>query len=517
MSVAAAPESTRSPAQAAGARRVARFLADPPRAFCASVLALAAVVGLDSLGDPDAWWHLRVGQWTLASHHPALTEFFTYTAAGTPRVPQHWLSNIVFALVYSSGGLFLLALFMGAVCWTGFVAIALRGRALGAGPLAIAAGIALGAKAAEPVLGVRPQVFTFAFFCWMLWLVDSYLHHGGRKLWILPPLFLLWVNMHAGFVAALAVLGIIVVVEDVKQRRGLGEVIPAQRVRSLGVVTGLCAALACLNPVGPRIYAYFWTDSTTEAAKGIVEWQHPNFLDPGMWALAGLILGLGLLLALRPRADLREVVLAVAGCAGALLAVRNTSLCVAMAMPLWMSIVSQLSARAGLRMPRVAVTPKTVLAGSLVVAAGVGALGYATVRLAGSASASGIASVYPACAVDVLSRAPAAQRVYSEYFAAGYLVYRMWPHATVYLYGDSEAESLDLFQRYYRIATDARSSPTALQLLDSSNTTAVLYPAGALTAQLDSSPEWTRVLDDHGRLLYVRGHPSWTAGASCNA
>ena len=62
-----------------------------------------------------------------------------------------------------------------------------------------------------------------------------------------------------------------------------------------------------------------------------------------------------------------------------------------------------------------------------------------------------------------------------------------------------------MFDDYLRIAAGATTTPTALQLLTSSDTTAVLYIKGALTDELDATPGWTLVADDHGMLLYVSG------------
>jgi hypothetical protein len=72
-----------------------------------------------------------------------------------------------------------------------------------------------------------------------------------------------------------------------------------------------------------------------------------------------------------------------------------------------------------------------------------------------------------------------------------------------------------VFNDYQRIAAGAQSAPSALQLLDQSGTTAVLYPRSDLTAQLETRSDWTLLVDDHGMLLYARGDASWAAGARC--
>jgi len=92
-------------------------------------------------------------------------ELFAYTAFGNPLVAHEWLSETIFAALAAVGGLFLVTALMGLVAWSAMLAIVLRGSLRGAGPIVLAVGLALGARAAEPVLGTRPQVFTFALVC----------------------------------------------------------------------------------------------------------------------------------------------------------------------------------------------------------------------------------------------------------------------------------------------------------------------------------------------------------------
>src|SRR5437870_2625550 len=95
------------------ARSLAVLLADPRRALAAAVLLLSAAVGLDALGDPDVWWHLRLGRWIIANHRIPAGELFSYTANGHPMRAHEWLSDTIFAALAAAGGLLLVALVMG--------------------------------------------------------------------------------------------------------------------------------------------------------------------------------------------------------------------------------------------------------------------------------------------------------------------------------------------------------------------------------------------------------------------
>lgn len=501
-------------------RRAAGLLAEPRRALLAAVIVLSAVVGLDALSDPDVWWHSLLGSWILAHGHIPATEMLSYTANGTRLAPHEWLSGVLFAAVSSAGGLFLLALAMGAVAWAGFIAIALHGRLRGAGPVTIALGLALAAKAAEPVLGIRPQVFTFTFLAITLLLVERHLRRGGRAIWLLPPLYMVWANLHGGFVAGIAFMGIAAAVAILAWRLRLRHHVSLRRGASLGIVTVACALCACVNPQGIASYSFALSEATMEGRKGIIEWQPPNFADPGLWALLALVVLFVVMAgvaARHRRLAVRDLVLGVIACGSALLAVRNASVFVAVAAPVvmgWTADATRGWTSRRVRRPR-PVTAGAVLAGAMIVVAAAAGLAVAVVRVQASASAAGIATVYPECAANVLQRAPAPQRIFTAYANGGYIAYRLWPRDSVYIYGASDAFSRAEFAGYYRIASGAVGQPSALQLLQQSGTTAVLFPTGTLTRQLERAPGWTRVLSDHGNELFVTGDANWAAGASC--
>jgi hypothetical protein len=507
-------------------RGVSAWLSDPRRALLAAVLILSAAVGLDALSDPDVWWHIRLGDWIIAHHQVPAVELFAYTAFGNPLVVHEWLSETIFAALAAAGGLGLVTFLMGAIAWSAMLATLLRGRLRGAGPVVLAVGLALGARVAEPVLGTRPQVFTFALVCWTLWIAESYLRRGGRRVWLLPPLFLVWANLHAGFIAGIGFLLIVLAAEVVKQRWPLGGSAPRKRVTSLAAAIGASVLAACVNPYGPSLFVFAATTGATERQKGIIEWQSPDFSDPSEWVLLALLLTFVALAitmlarrSLRGRLDLRDLALATAGAALALTSVRNTALCVAVMVPAWMAMAAD-SARwiEARRAPRVRVTRAAQgppVMGVALIAVALVSVGVVGVRVAGNATPNGIAAAYPSCAARVLARSVTAQRVFTAYGTGGYLIYRLWPGASVYEYGESISLGTATFNNYIRIAGGATSSPSALPLLTASGTTAVLYTRSALTAELARAPGWTLVADDHGMLLYLRGDASWASTNAC--
>ena len=413
----------RAPSSQHRSSQLRAWLSDPRRALLGAVLILVAAVGLDALSDPDVWWHIRLGDWIIAHHQIPAGELFAYTAFGNPLVAHEWLSEVIFATLAAIGGLALVAFMMGVVAWSGMLATLLRGRMRGAGPVVLAVALALGARVAEPVLGTRPQIFTFALVCWTLWIAESYLRSGGRRIWLLPPLFLLWANLHAGFIAGIGFLAIVLAAEVIKQRWAVGVVAPGERIKRLAVALGMSAVAACINPYGPSLFVFAATTGATERQKGIIEWQSPNFSDPAEWALLALLLTFVALTvvtlarrSLRGRFELRDVALAGAGAVLALTSVRNTAICVAVMVPPCMAMAAGLvrAFEAHRRRPRTPRAAGTPLMGAVLIAAAVAGLAVVGVRVYGNATPAGIAAAYPSCATAVLAeKSDAATGVHS--------------------------------------------------------------------------------------------------------
>jgi hypothetical protein len=517
-----------APNSAQRGNRIRAWLSEPRQALLGAVLVLVAAVGLDALSDPDVWWHIKLGDWIISHHQIPAGELFAYTAFGNPLVAHEWLSETIFAAVSAVGGLILVTLLMGAVAWSGMLATLLRGKIRGAGPLVLALGLVLGARVAEPVLGTRPQVFTFALVCWTLWIAESYLRSGGRRRWLLPPLFLLWANLHAGFIAGIGFLVIVLIAEVIKRRWSLGTVAPRQRIIGLAVAVGASVLAACVNPYGPSLFVFAATTGATERAKGIIEWQSPNFADPAEWVLLALLLTFVALIVAtftrksrRSRFELRDLALAGAGAVLALTSVRNTALCMAVMVPPWMAMAADwwrsIEARRAPRRAVVRTRPTAPVMGIALLAAAVVAVGVVGARVYNTATPQGIAAVYPSCATALLAKSPTVQRVFTAYGTGGYVIDRLWPKASVYEYGESISLGTGVFDDYVRIADGATTSPTALQLLNSSGTTAVLYSGGQLNFQL-AGAGWTEILDnrDHGMQLWIRGDVSWVPDGACS-
>ncbi|HEV8552410.1 MAG TPA: hypothetical protein VGR65_03345, partial [Casimicrobiaceae bacterium] len=169
------------------------------------VFAMAAFV-MAQLYDPDYFWHLRTGQLILdirglPSHDP-----FSFTRPDAPWVLNAWLFDVVLYAVHSIGGpvgvRLLVAMLTGA---TFFVVYRSMRAFLNPAPALLIAVVCFSAllSFASP----RGQVISYLFYAIYLHLTLGFLHSGDtRRLVWLPPIMILWVNSHGGYVTGLILL-----------------------------------------------------------------------------------------------------------------------------------------------------------------------------------------------------------------------------------------------------------------------------------------------------------------------
>jgi tetratricopeptide (TPR) repeat protein len=166
-----------------------------PWALSAIALAYAVFAGLRTVSDPDLGWQLATGRWILQHRAIPYTDVLSYTSnQGAWIYPV--LSQIIFYCTYLVGGYALLSWMSAAVC-VGTTALFLRGNNVSK----------VLAVIAVPIVAIRTapraELFTtllFATFVSLLWE-----HHRSRHtpLWLLPPLMVLCVNSHQGFISGL--------------------------------------------------------------------------------------------------------------------------------------------------------------------------------------------------------------------------------------------------------------------------------------------------------------------------
>lgn len=242
-------------------RRLFLFLA-------AIALVFAFLSGLRTVAEPDLFWQLATGRWVAQHHQVFSTDVFSFTSAGQPWVYPVG-SCLFFYGAYLLGGYVLLS-WIGAAASVGTVALLLRkGSAVTAGLVILAVPIV--ARRTGP----RAEMFTMILFAAYLSILWEYYRTGRGRLWILPPLMVIWVNSHLGFVAGIALIfafaGMHVLDILRGDDRGRAAVQRLKRATPIFLAALLCTLV---NPWGWKIYEAIVRQNSAMAEHSlwIVEW-----------------------------------------------------------------------------------------------------------------------------------------------------------------------------------------------------------------------------------------------------
>jgi hypothetical protein len=502
-------------------RRILERLRSPQIAFAAILLfGLLAMTARPAV-DPDLWWHLRTGQWIVETGHVPHSDPFSFTRAGHAWVSHEWLSEVVFYELWKHAGAAALIAFSAVITTAGFMLLYLRCLLCGAKKHWAMAATAFGALASAPSWGVRPQMFTFTLASLLLWLLESgnKLECGNknknkearpRLLFWIPPLFLLWLNLHAGFALGLALLfayGLGLIMETAAGNTPWQQARPIiLRVLRVLLLLLACLALVRLNPSGAQLYRYPFDTLRSSAMRSfIVEWFSPDFHE---WLYRPFLLLWLLLLTVlassRSRPGGRVIVPLLLTSFAALDAVRHIPIFVLVAIPVIAAALPVASASpAALQRRPDSSRFRPLFNMVVVVLIGVFAL-VKWVSLARSQDARE-AKQYPERAVAFLQASPQPRRIFVYYDWGGYAIWKLYPEYRVFVDGRADLYGDDLL-RQFKTAMQLRTGWR--DVLDRWTVETVLVPPSCALAQaLLLDPNWHATFVDSKAVILLRTHP----------
>jgi hypothetical protein len=166
----------------------------------------AVVWALRRLDDADTWWHLASGRWIAQHRTVPSTDVLSYTVADHPWINLQWLYDLALYWLYQVGGPALLSVATALLFGLAFFLL-LRNLRPCLGDLGSSL-IALWIMwiSAERFM-TRPEVVTLVLLQVILWLLETARRGDSRRLWLLFPVMLVWVNTHSLFVIGPFVIG----------------------------------------------------------------------------------------------------------------------------------------------------------------------------------------------------------------------------------------------------------------------------------------------------------------------
>ncbi|MEP7357174.1 MAG: hypothetical protein ABI847_08040 [Anaerolineales bacterium] len=490
------------------------------RALTLPRLALALVfVGIFAMAfrpsvDTDTWWHLRAGAWMVAHGQVLTHDAFSTTRLGQAWINHSWLSQIPMYLAWQALGYAGLNLFTAALVTAAFWFVY---RQCEGSAYLKAFCLILAAAASAVFWSARPQLTSFLLVSIFACLVWEFRWRGRNRLWLLPPLMLLWVNLHGGFAIGFILLLVTLAGQVIDRLLHAGQpgVLGWRGLGALALATAGCLVVVPLNPYGFQLYLYpLRTVSIGVLQNFIQEWQSPNFHMLGaqvfVWLLLATLAAIGLS---RRRMLFTDLALLGAFTYLALLAGRNIAMAALIAAPILTRHMAAWLSDLHAEHPRLAAvldpTPSAgrwpVLNWALLGLALLAALLKVADASLPSTNEMALAAYLPMKAADFVQQAQPPGPMFNSYNWGGYLVWRLYPDYPVFVDGRTDLYDDALLTEYLDVA--AGRSDYASVLAKYGIKLVFVEQDSLLADRLLGDPAWRQLYRDERAVVYERAAP----------
>jgi hypothetical protein len=249
------------------------------------VIIMAARAPLDT----DMWWHIRSGEETWKTGTPITQDQFSFTRTGEEWINHSWLSQVGLYLIFNhwgySGLTWLVAIT--AMISMGFLFLQMEGH-----PLLRAFIIVFASVVAAPVWSPRPQITSLVMLAVLGFLIYQFKWKKRNHLWILFPLFVLWSNLHGGYILGFVFIGTIIAGEILNHFIGnqSNDLLQPKHIIDLSKWLFLSIGGVLINPNGIKTWLIpFQTVGVKTLQQFISEWASPDFHQTPQQALLWML------------------------------------------------------------------------------------------------------------------------------------------------------------------------------------------------------------------------------------
>ena len=469
-------------------------------AMMAALLVAAAFVSVRKFAvDPDVWWHIKAGATILSTHRWPTSDPYSFTASGAPWMAYEWLGDVMLAALQraaGSRGLLMFDFAVGAGVLLALYALAsLRCRNAKAAFVATAVVLPL----ASVSFSVRPQMLGYLFLILTLIILERFRQGRMGTLWLLPPLFLVWVNTHGTFIVGLFAMGVYWLSGLVRLHWGglQSKLWTAGERLRLSMVFLLSLIAITLTPYGTRLAAYPLDMAFLQPVNvaNVEEWQSMPFnMLGGKLFLALIVVVLLGQVAAQVTWRLEEMVLYSAGVVLACLHARFLLLFVPVCAPVLAVLLSRWVPPYQRSIDHYTLNAILIL----LALAGIVRFFPSENRLQDL-----VEGQFPARAVDYIRAHPIPGRMYNSYGYGGYLIWALDGRHRVFIDGRADIyEHTGVFSDYLAIS---RLVPSALLLLRAYDIQSCMIERDEpLASVLVALPDWQEVYHDKMSAIFVR-------------
>lgn len=244
------------------------------------------------LADADAGWHIRTGEYIIDHHSVPHQDLYSFSKAGAPWYAWEWGVDLIDAALHRIFGLKGVVLLAGVVIAL-FSTTLIRRMVWRNVHLFVGLVVALLAVGGASIhFLARPHIFTLLLLSLSVWMVEADRRNPSKRIWWLVPITIVWTNLHGGFLALIALLGLTSIGIAIEAFLDMERFHGAYRYAAL---TGACALASLINPYGIQLHIHVYQYLRSDWIRSVIqEFQAPTFRNENLLQfevvlLAGLI------------------------------------------------------------------------------------------------------------------------------------------------------------------------------------------------------------------------------------
>lgn len=220
-------------------------------------LVLSGMLGLpkQQVGDPDIWWHLANARILGTTHHFIRVEPYSFTVACQPWINPEWLAEIPYWFGYRWLGLAGIYLSTMLILCANILFVYWRSYSKAQHAGAVFWTNAIGVVLMIPNSGPRTIMVAYLALSAEMAILEAAERGRAHLLWLLPPLFCVWINLHGSWVIGLALFVLYLLCGVISFNKGVFEQeawSSRNRARLMLVLMASVTALLA-NPYGWRM------------------------------------------------------------------------------------------------------------------------------------------------------------------------------------------------------------------------------------------------------------------------
>ena len=479
--------------------------------FLVVFIACFTASGSYLLGDGDTGYHIRAGEIILRDLAVPRSDPFSFITPSLPWTAHEWLSEAVMAIVHKALGLPGIVVFFALLLSTTYCLLFRWIRSRRRNILMDLVILVLVVLSSRIHWLARPHVFSLALVVLLYQILILHQEDRGNYLYVIPPMMLLWVNLHGGFIVGFLFMGIYLSVYLLGYFSSEGEErsISATKGKQLSLVFVASVLAACVNPFGFHAFLFpFRVVSGTYLMDNVLEFQSPNFhgFAPFRYLLLFLI---GLLGLSKRRLILPEILLILLFTSMSLYSMRYIPLCAIVCAPILSRHGDILIQESEGRWARL-FKERSELYGKIDSSAKGYAISLAVLVVFAALSAGKIPvrfteKMAPTAAIDFLRANPVQGNMFNHDEIGDYVIYWLYPRYKVFMDGRSDMYGAPILKEYFKVAHIESGWKDVLAKYDINYI--FFYTDSVLVRHLLTDAGWRGVYSDNVASIFLRNIP----------